>query len=247
MHEVPFTQHAITVVGRATAQVAPDVVDVLLRVRAERRRRADLAEEIGRRAEALRQVLDDANSAIGTRVTTAVRLVPANPGRGTGTGFVAEQTVQCEVRDIAAFPDLVARAVEEAGAEVQLVGHRVDDANPAALDACQRAAEDAHRRALAFAAGAGATITELAWAREPTRSEFYNAGARSIVAQSLERGGAVEAAPHIDLSGDILTIAVEIEAAFWFRPRAPHEAAGQTAAPAAPMPAPAPAPQGSSE
>ena len=67
MHEVPFTQHAITVVGRATAQVAPDVVDVLLRVRAERRRRPDLAEEIGRRAEALRQVLDDSNGAIGTR------------------------------------------------------------------------------------------------------------------------------------------------------------------------------------
>lgn len=246
MHEVPFTQHAITVVGRATAQVAPDVIDVLLRVRAERRRRADLTDEIGRRAEALRQVLDDANSAIGTRVTTAVRMMPANPGRGAG-GFVAEQTVQCEVRDIAAFPELVARAVEEAGAEVQLVGHRVDDANPAALDACQRAAEDAHRRAVAFAAGSGSCITELAWAREPARTDFYNAGARTIVAQSLERGGSVEAAPHIDLTGDILTIAVEIEAAFWFRPLAPHEGpdAGTRVLSAVPRVAsPAPAPRG---
>ena len=260
MHEVPFTQHAITVVGRASAQVAPDVVDVLLRVRAERRRRADLAEEIGRRAEALRQVLDDFNGAIGTRVTTAVRMMPANPGRGTG-GFVAEQTVQCEVREIVTFPELVARAVEGAGAEVQLVGHRVDDTNPAALDACHRAAEDAHRRAVAFATGAGACITELAWAREPTRTDFFNAGARTIVAQSLERGGSVEAAPHLDLSGDILTIAVEIEAAFWFRPRAPHEGpdgatrvlsavppmAPQDAPPAHPHPSAPGGPQGSSE
>lgn len=231
MHEVPHTQNAITVVGRATARVAPDVVDVLLRIRAERRRRVDVAEEISRRAEALRQVLDDSNGAIGTRVTTAVRTVPANPGRGTG-GFVAEQTIQCEVRDLAAFPEIVARSVEEAGAEVQLVGHRVDDANPAALEACQRAAEDAHRRALAYAAGAGVCITELAWAREPKRTDFFNA-ARSVVTQSLERGGSVEAAPAIDLTGDILTIAVELEAAFWYR-------SGSSK----PPPAPTVAPQG---
>jgi hypothetical protein len=105
---------------------------------------------------------------------------------------------------------------------VQLVGHRVDVANPAALDACQRAAQDAHRRALAYAAGSGVRITDLAWAREPARTEFFASGPRAMVAQSIERGGAVEASSHIDLSGDILTITVELEAAFHFEPVAPE-------------------------
>lgn len=210
-------------VGRATARVAPDVVDVLLRVRAERRRRGDVTEEISRRSEALRMVLDEAGAAIGTRATTAVQIVPTNPGRSTDRGFAAEQTVQCEVREISAFPEIVGRAVELANAEVQLVGHRVDEANPAALDACQRAAEDARRRALAYAAGSGVRLAGLAWAREPARNEYFTSGARTMVAQSIARGASVEASSHIDLSGDILTISVELEAAFTFTPDEPTE------------------------
>lgn len=218
MADILPPQPAITVVGRATARVAPDLVDVLLRVRAERRRRGDAAEEISRRSEALRQVLDEAASAIGTRVTTAVSIVPTNPGRSTDRGFIAEQTVQCEIRHIGAFPEIVGNAVERADAEMQLLGYRVDDANPAALDACRRAAEDAHRRALAYAAGAGVRLTGLAWAREPNRNEFHVPIVRTMGAQSMERGGAVGASSQIDLSADILTITVELEAAFSFEP-----------------------------
>lgn len=160
----------VTVRGTATVPAEPDEATVALIVSSLRDTLEPAYREVGQRAQLLHDVTDELEIE-RSRLSTAGISVAAEiewiDGRQQTRGYRATSRTQVRVRDAALVARLLELAVARAEAHVEGPWWSIDQDNPARLEACRRAAQDARRKAEAYAEALGARLGALEAVAEP--------------------------------------------------------------------------------
>lgn len=160
----------ITVRGRGVARAAPDEATLELAVEALRGTPAEALAEVGARSEALVALCDELGIAPERRVTAGATVreeVEHRDGQRHHRGYRAAARLIVRVEEAELAGRLLAAAVERADAHVEGPWWSVATGNPSRLDACREAAQDARRKAEAYAGALGARLGAIAAVREP--------------------------------------------------------------------------------
>jgi uncharacterized protein YggE len=150
------------VAGSGTVTSQPDQAVINLGVQTQASDASDALRENSTRMQAVIQALHALGIAPADISTYAVNLYPNYDPNGSGTnGFVAENDIAVTVHDLS----LVGRAIDAAvGAGANLtsgVSFTLSDGNRGVGDALRRAVADAHAKAEALAAAAGARLGDV--------------------------------------------------------------------------------------
>jgi len=187
----------IAVPSVATAEVTPDIAVLRLGVATERRTAAEAA---AANARAAQEVIDE-GSALGVEGrdarTLSVTLIPlysderdpnGRGGRRILTGYLARNTLQIRVRDVAKA-GAIARALVDKGANVlEGVAFEISDGEARLDDLRAKAIGDAGRRARLYADALGLRLGRVL--EISPEATFYPEGGVADVA--LRRTGAAE-------------------------------------------------------
>lgn len=201
-------QNSITVIGRGTAAVAPDAVQVTLSVQSVE---PDLAGALARLLEAmsgLTAVLEAHHVPDTDRQTTGFSLEPHwDPKAGEVQGFEGRQGVRVQLARVDQLGPLVTAAVQAAGDRLQVgqIELVVNDPSAAARRARSAALADAKAKAAQWADECGRIL-----GRVLQLSEVGAAGG----AQPLPRGRmklAMDAAASIEPGSSTLDAALAVE------------------------------------
>lgn len=168
-------------------------------------------------AAAVDAVLDAEREAL-ERVTTAALLVQPKTrwrkGEQQRTGWRAARTSVVEVADLARVGDLLAQ-LAAAGGSIVGPNWELDPSHAAHDEARRMAAEDARRRADAYAAALGLTIVSVAWVSEPGLRLAGGSPWGGVQAGGAMRGMAAMAQDEsIDISPEELTVHAVVEVGF---------------------------------
>lgn len=152
------------------------------------------------------------------RVSTAALLVHPKTrwrkGEQQRTGWWrATRTSVIEVVDLARVGDLLAQLVA-AGAAVTGPWWELDASHPARHEARRRAAEDARRRADAYAEALGLTVGKVAWVSEPGVRLAGDSRMPMAGGGEPRMRGAAAAEESIDISPEEITVRSVVEVAF---------------------------------
>jgi uncharacterized protein YggE len=159
----------ITVRGTATAPGRPDDLRIGLSLTTLTHSPEDALDDVSRRSERLRSLLDAAGVPAGDRSTSAITLGEVREwdgNRQVSRGYRASLTTAVRLTDAAALGPLLARAVAEVEPEVSGPTWQLAPDNPARLEACRLAVADARRRAQAFVEALGAGLGTVVAAAE---------------------------------------------------------------------------------
>jgi uncharacterized protein YggE len=151
----------ITVRGQGRVDAQPDEVVVVLRVASVREAPAQAFTDVGERTAALEAVLDELGIAEADRTTGLISVDEYQEHDPTGTPRLRHRAVNAlsvRLSGSDQVPALLHAAVERAQAHVQGPSWRLADPSQAQLEACRLAAEDARRRAQAYAEALGLRI-----------------------------------------------------------------------------------------
>jgi uncharacterized protein len=151
----------ITVVGHGRVAVEPDEAHLWLRLTHLERSGAVARREVAKRSEALQSVLDELEVPPADRSTLGVsvrEVTEYRKGREVHKGFRAATVVRLRLSDPELISRLITRATTDADAQTDRLQWTVSKEHAARLDACRRAAEDARRRAEAYAEGLGVPL-----------------------------------------------------------------------------------------
>ena len=197
----------------------PDRATVHVDIEGEGDSRESAYEAATAAANAVDAVLEAAGDALD-RVTTAALLVQPTTrwkkGEMVRTGWHAVRTSVVEVRDLTRVGDLLAR-IAVAGGAISGPAWALDPEHVAYDEARQRAAVDARRRADAYAAALGLTITGVAWVSEPGLRLAGSSHAGPMLMAAAAPGAArMGEAPddQIDITPEELTIRAVVEVGF---------------------------------
>lgn len=162
--------------------------------------------------------LDQHGAAIDRVVTTALTVQPLTrwrKGELIRTGWRATRRSAVDVVDFTGLGALLADLVA-AGAMVHGPTWIVDDANPAIDRVRVLAAEDARRRAEAYAGGLGVLLGPVRWVAEPglRTSGGESPVMRMAVAAGAPRGFAAEEEPVIEVEPADTEVTASVEVGF---------------------------------
>src|SRR5439155_25596461 len=101
-------------------------------------------------------------------------------------GFAAEASTTLRLTDPAVLGRVITEATARADARIEGPWWRVLPENPARLEACRQAANDARAKARAFAEALGAELGPLAWVHESPDEVFR---AQPLRAVAMASGG----------------------------------------------------------
>ena len=156
--------------GHGRARGVPDEAVVTLELGVLRPRPEEAYDDVARRSAELDRLLDGLGVDAAARSTAGVSVAEEYEyadGRQRHRGYTARATWVVRVRDA----DVVARVLRDAVAVVQAKIYgpawHLDPDNPAHVDACRAAAEDARRRAQGYADGLGLRLGAVLAAAEP--------------------------------------------------------------------------------
>jgi uncharacterized protein YggE len=157
----------LTVQGRGLTSGRPDEVGVVLVASAYGDDPAAAYAGAAERARELERLLDDLGVVAERRQTTAafVHDVEEIPGREAPGRFLASSRTAVTLDDTLSAQGLLLEAAQR-GVAFEGPSFELSAENPARLDACARAAEDAQRRAAAYAAAFGLKLGVLVSAAE---------------------------------------------------------------------------------
>jgi uncharacterized protein YggE len=209
----------IVVRGSAQVLVLPDRAVVRVEVDGDGGSRDEAYRQAAPLAQRVDDVVEAHRDGIARLVTAALTVQPRTRwrrGESVRTGWRAARTSVLEVTDFARLGDLFAGLVGAGGA-VAGPFWSVDATNPAYGEARRLAAEDARRRAEAYAGALGLRVTGVAWVAEPgLRAGHPDHGGPAV--RSLAMAGAAEVGGEdvIDVSPDELPIDAAVEVGFAF-------------------------------
>ena len=174
-------ERSIIVSGSAEVRVLPDRALVVVTVDADAGSRDDAYQRAAGTASAVDVVLDHRAGEIARVATAALTVQPLTrwrKGEVVRTGWRASRRTEVEVIGFEGLGLLLAE-LTGAGATIDGPDWRVDDTNEAYDRVRQLAAQDARRRAEAYASGLGVLLGAVDWIAEP--------GLRSSSAEPVHR------------------------------------------------------------
>jgi uncharacterized protein YggE len=197
----------LTVQGRGVASAPPDEVSVALVASGYGDDAATAYAGAAERARELERLLDHLTVAAERRRTTAafVQEVEEIPGRQAPGRFLASSRTVVTLADPESAQRLLLQAAER-GVAFEGPSFDLSVDHPARLDACARAAEDAQRRAAAYAAALGSELGALLSAAEaatggPARVASFGAFDFTLPIHA----GAVDAVAVLDVTYELGT------------------------------------------
>ena len=160
-------------------------------------------------------------AAVITRTSTASLVVQPttrwHKGESRRTGWRATRTSSIEVEDLDQLGDLAA-ALAVAGAAIYGPEWQLDRTNPIHDELRRAAAEDARRRADAYASALGLGLGSVAWVAEPgLRHQGLGGGVQALFA--ARRHGRRDGADVIEVTPEEIEVEVSVEVGFSFAPR----------------------------
>ena len=212
----------VVVRGTAEVRTLPDRAVVHVTIDGEGASREDAYANAARLATAVDAVLVAYEAALDRSSTAALLVHPKTRwrrGESVRTGWRASRSTVVEVTDFSRLGDLIA---ELATAGAQLVGPtwQLDPDNAAHTAARRAAAEDARRRAEAYAAALGLQVSGVAWVAEPGLRQGGSDGGYSggpmMRSMALAAGPAEADTETIDVSVEEITVPASVEVGFHF-------------------------------
>ncbi len=212
----------LAVRGVGVVPGAPDEGVVTIELTATRATESEAYDEVAERNRALVDVYKrlDLSEARRTGVTVRERTEYDDEGRPRHLGYSAVAVAEVRVTD----PETASRLLREAvdvGGRVQGPRWRIAPHNPARLEACSRAAQDARRRAEAYAGALDLRLGALLEAGEPGVST--SAGQRAVNLQPMLRsavvGGLTGETAMIDVEPGQFDVVAQLDVTFALEPR----------------------------
>lgn len=212
---------SVTVRGGAQGEADPDRVRLTLSLEA-RAAQADAAlGDLAERSAALDRVLDGLGAALLLRRPSSVSVGPWSSRRGEEQGQVARRALTVECRADGPLGDLLARAVQQAGATVGGTQWTVQPDNPIHAELRRAAVLDARERAWVYAEAAGLRLGPVDWLAEPglapgPRDRRSAAEDMTFMAVGAERGGDFERV--LELRPEPVPVAAAVEVSYALLP-----------------------------
>jgi uncharacterized protein len=125
---------------------------------------------VAERAQTLDVLFDELGIPSASRTTSGVSVREEREyerNRWVNKGFAAEAGTMLRLTDPAVLGPLMTEATSRADAQLDGPWWRVLPNNPARVEACRQASEDARTKAQAYAEALGARLGPIAWIREP--------------------------------------------------------------------------------
>jgi uncharacterized protein YggE len=160
----------VATIGRGTARAAPDAAMLSLEVWAELDTPEAALDEVARRTSVLQGILDRAGVGEAARSTAGVSLSERWEYRHDEQVFVgyrASTVVSARITDLGVLGSVISDSTREAQARPHGPAWLIDPDNPARIEACRVAADDARRKAEAYAGALGLRLGAVLSIREP--------------------------------------------------------------------------------
>jgi uncharacterized protein len=198
----------VIVRGSAEVRALPDRAIVQATIDGEGGTREDAYATAARLATAVDAVLVAYDAALDGTTTAALLVHPRTRwrrGETVRTGWRASRSSVLEVTDLARLGDLMAE-LATAGAALNGPTWQLDPDNAAHTAARRAAAQDARRRAEAYAGALGLQLGGVAWVAEPG---LRRPGAEGVYGGAVPRGMAMAAGGVADRESEIIDVSVE--------------------------------------
>ena len=156
--------------GHGTVRAVPDAAVLSLEVWAELDTPQAALDEVARRTALLQGVLDTAGVDSGSRSTSGVSLTEQwdyKRDEQVFRGYRAATLLTVRITELGVLGTVISESTREAQARPHGPVWDVDPANPARVEACRLAAEDARRKAEAYASALGLGLGSVISVREP--------------------------------------------------------------------------------
>lgn len=166
---MPEPERTITIRGEAVVPAEPDELRLRLTVSAVHSRQAEALQDVAARSQELEALLTELGVSKPNRITSGLSIREKREwvdDRSEHRGYEASNSVLVSLRDPKVVGHLLEGAVERAEAQVEGPWWHVNGGNPARLEACRQAAQDAKRKAEAYAGAAGLTLGAIGSIRE---------------------------------------------------------------------------------
>ena len=197
--------------GESVVPGRPDEVELGFTLTAVEQKPEDALSAVAERSQVLSGLLDETAVPPAMRSTTGVSVaeeVEWRDNRSVHRGYRATERVRVRLNDASAVGALMREAVGRASAAVDGPRWRLLRSNPAHVEACRAAAEDARRRAEASAAAHGYRVGAVDRATEPgVRLEPPPPAYRMLAS-------AQAAAPEVAIEAGDLDVVASIEVVF---------------------------------
>ena len=211
----------IIVRGEAAARVLPDRATLRVVVDGDGSARDEAYAAAAEPAGAVDDVIERFAAVITRTSTTSLVVQPTtrwHKGESRRTGWRATRTSSIEVEDLGQLGDLAA-ALAVAGGAIYGPEWQLDRTNPIHDQLRRAAAEDARRRADAYASALGIGLGTVAWVAEPgLRHQGGGLGSGMQALYSRAAMGA-DGEDVIEVTPEEIAVEVSVEVGFSFAPR----------------------------
>jgi uncharacterized protein len=204
-----MTEGRIEVHGEARVGTLPDEVELVFEVSGLEQSPAAALADVGRRSQELEALLDEFGVPRRKRVTMRATVHPESEymeSKLVHRGYRAQTTVSIRTREFDRLGSLMSSAIERTHCSIQGPNWLVDLLNEARFRVCRLAAEEARRRAEAYAEALGCRLGAVLEAAEPdVRARWGRAvgGLRALTALSEEE-------PAIEAGELALTASIDV-------------------------------------
>jgi uncharacterized protein YggE len=210
-HERRHRPPSVAATGFGSARAVPDAAMLSLVVWAELDTPESALDEVARRADVLVRVLDAAGVDASARSTSGVSLGEQwdyRKDERVFRGYRAQTDVAVRIEELPVLGRVISESAREAQATPSGPVWLVDPDNPARVQACRLAAEDARRKAETYAAALGLELGSVVSVWEPgTRPgrpepSFESLGAQSRLASAVDmpvESGAVDVSATVNV------------------------------------------------
>jgi uncharacterized protein YggE len=185
-------ERTIKVYGHAVVPAEPDELHLRFTISAVRSRQAEALQDVTARSQQLRDLLTQMDVPAEKRTTSGISVREVRDRvdeRRAHRGYEAQTSILVRLDDAATAGPLLEAAVERADTHIDGPWWIVDPANPARLQACRDAMDDARRKAEEYARAASLSLgpiisitdqAESLWGGGRMLSGMAAAGAESM-------------------------------------------------------------------
>lgn len=160
----------VTVRGEALVPGEPDEAHVFLEIKAVERSPQKAMADASARSDRLQEIFEELDIPALARATSGISVgeeTEWSSGKRKHLGYHAVNKVSVRLDDAAKVASLIAEATDRCEAAVRGPSWEVARANPARVEAFRAAAEDARRKADAYAAALGVRLGDVLTVIEP--------------------------------------------------------------------------------
>ncbi|MFN2587886.1 MAG: SIMPL domain-containing protein [Actinomycetota bacterium] len=209
----------VTVRGEALIPGEPDEAHVFIEIKAVDKTPQKAMADASQRSARLQAIFGDLGVPDAARSTSGITLTEeteweSRSGRRKHVGFRASNRITVRLDDVEKVGRLVGEAADKCDAIVRGPSWQIALANPARVEAFRTAAEDARRKAEAYATALGATLGDVLTVIEPGLAVRTHQRHEVVPPPAAAPGRAPAPAPEIQVEAGALDIPAAVEVTF---------------------------------